>query len=52
MNQGAAGVDMWRNIWQSSHPRAMIKAIHAIVKEGFTVDQAVELYESGTNVKV
>ncbi|HWO78375.1 MAG TPA: 3-hydroxy-5-phosphonooxypentane-2,4-dione thiolase [Bacillus sp. (in: firmicutes)] len=52
MNQGAAGVDMGRNIWQSSHPSAMIKAIHAIVKDGFTVDQAVELYEASANIKV
>ncbi|MFZ3591611.1 3-hydroxy-5-phosphonooxypentane-2,4-dione thiolase [Bacillus sp. DJP31] len=51
MNQGAAGVDMGRNIWQSSHPVAMIKAIHSIVKDGYSVDRAMELYESTTEVK-
>ncbi|MFD1739529.1 3-hydroxy-5-phosphonooxypentane-2,4-dione thiolase [Bacillus salitolerans] len=51
MNSGAAGVDMGRNIWQSSHPSAMIKAIHGIVKDGLSVHHAVELYETATNVK-
>ncbi|PLR79193.1 3-hydroxy-5-phosphonooxypentane-2,4-dione thiolase [Bacillus sp. V3-13] len=52
MNQGAAGVDMGRNIWQSEHPVAMIKAIHSIVHERYSVDRAVELYESEANVNV
>ncbi len=30
---GAAGVDMGRNIWQSPHPVAMIKAVRAVVHE-------------------
>ncbi len=51
MNQGAAGVDMGRNIWQSAQPTAMIRAIHAIVKEGFTVKEAVELYENCAEVR-
>lgn len=51
MQQGAAGVDMGRNIWQSSHPLAMIKSIHAIVKQNYSINEAVELYESITNVK-
>ncbi len=51
MNQGPAGVDMGRNIWQSAQPTAMIRAIHAIVKEGFTVKEAVELYESCAEVR-
>ena len=41
---GAAGVDMGRNIWQSDHPVAMIKAVRAIVHENMTVDQAFQLY--------
>lgn len=52
MNQGAAGVDMGRNIWQSEQPLAMMKAIHSIVHEGFSVNEAVEVYESTANVKV
>lgn len=49
IDQGAVGVDMGRNIWQSEHPSAMIQAINAIVHQGFTVDQALELYESLIN---
>jgi putative autoinducer-2 (AI-2) aldolase len=31
MNQGAVGVEMGRNIWQSDYPEAMIRAINGIV---------------------
>ena len=31
IEHGAVGVDMGRNIWQSDHPVAMIKAVRAIV---------------------
>lgn len=51
MNQGAAGVDMGRNIWQSEQPLAMMKAIHGIVHQGYNVKEAVELYETTANVK-
>jgi DhnA family fructose-bisphosphate aldolase class Ia len=51
MCQGAAGVDMGRNIWQSEQPEAMIKAIHAIVKKNYNVKEALELYESSAKVK-
>ena len=40
---GAAGVDMGRNIWQSDHPVAMIKAIRAIVHEKATVHEALDV---------
>ncbi|HXX05601.1 MAG TPA: 3-hydroxy-5-phosphonooxypentane-2,4-dione thiolase [Candidatus Bathyarchaeia archaeon] len=41
---GAAGVDMGRNIWQSDHPVAMIKAVKAIVHQNLTVKEAQELF--------
>ncbi len=44
INEGAKGVDMGRNIWQSEHPVAMIQAIHAIVHENATVKKAIKLY--------
>ena len=31
VQQGAAGVDMGRNIFQSDAPQAMISAVHAVV---------------------
>lgn len=40
---GAVGVDMGRNIWQSSNPVGMIKAIRAIVHENASVKKAAEL---------
>jgi putative autoinducer-2 (AI-2) aldolase len=33
ITEGAAGVDMGRNIFQSEHPAAMIQAVSAIVHQ-------------------
>ncbi len=44
MSKGAKGVDFGRNIWQSSHPVAMINAIRSIVHEGANVEKAVEIF--------
>ena len=44
MKEGAVGVDMGRNIWQSDHPVAMIKAIRALVHENATVKEAVDVF--------
>jgi putative autoinducer-2 (AI-2) aldolase len=43
INEGASGVDMGRNIWQSEHPIAMIKAVRSIVHEGFSIKEAADL---------
>jgi 3-hydroxy-5-phosphonooxypentane-2,4-dione thiolase len=43
INEGASGVDMGRNIWQSDYPVAMIKAVRAIVHNGFTIQEASDL---------
>jgi succinyl-CoA synthetase beta subunit len=37
IHEGAKGVDMGRNIWQSDNAVGMIKAIRKIVHEGATV---------------
>ena len=44
LKDGASGVDMGRNIWQSDNPVAMIKAVRAIVHENFTVKEAFDQY--------
>ena len=44
INDGAAGVDMGRNVFQSEDPVAMIKAVHAVVHQNFTADQGFELF--------
>lgn len=43
INEGASGVDMGRNIWQSEHPIAMIKAVRSIVHEDFSIKEAADL---------
>lgn len=44
INEGAAGVDMGRNVFQSESPAAMIQAIHAVVHEGLTPEQGFEKF--------
>ncbi len=51
IGEGAVGVDMGRNIWQNDNPVAMIKAISAIVHEGATEKEALELFNS-TKTKI
>src|SRR5213593_1195407 len=45
ITHGASGVDMGRNIWQSDHPVAMIKAVKAIVHQNVTVKEAHEIFK-------
>jgi len=42
---GAAGVDMGRNIFQSSDPVSMIKAVNAVVHKKYTPKEAYELFK-------
>jgi putative autoinducer-2 (AI-2) aldolase len=44
MQEGAAGVDMGRNVFQSDHPSAMLAAVRAVVHENLTPDEAFALY--------
>lgn len=44
INDGAAGVDMGRNVFQSESPVAMIQAVHAVVHDGLTPKQGYELF--------
>lgn len=44
INQGASGVDMGRNIFQSDAPVAMIGAVRKVVHEGASVKEAYEYY--------
>ncbi len=45
INQGASGVDMGRNIFQSDAPVAMIGAVRKVVHDGFSVNEAYEYYQ-------
>ena len=49
VNEGAAGVDMGRNVFQSESPVAMIQAVHAVVHEGLKPDAAYQLFKELSN---
>jgi len=49
VDQGAAGVDMGRNIFQSEDPVAMIQAVKAVVHENEKPEKAYDLYKSLKN---
>ena len=44
LQKGAIGVNLGRNIWQTQYPVASIKAIRAIIHEGYTAQEAEDLY--------
>jgi 3-hydroxy-5-phosphonooxypentane-2,4-dione thiolase len=46
IQQGAAGVDMGRNIFQSDAPKAMIKAVHEVVHKNMKPAAALDLYQT------
>jgi len=46
VNEGAAGVDMGRNIFQCEAPKAMIQAVRAVVHGDETPEKAYDLYLS------
>jgi putative autoinducer-2 (AI-2) aldolase len=46
IEQGAAGVDMGRNIFQSDAPTAMIRSVREVVHNGMKPKEALQLYET------
>jgi putative autoinducer-2 (AI-2) aldolase len=46
ISQGAAGVDMGRNIFQADSPVAMIQAVRKVVHDKASPEQAFEFYKS------
>jgi putative autoinducer-2 (AI-2) aldolase len=49
IDQGAAGVDMGRNVFQAEHPVAMIQAVRAVVHDKRTPKDAFDLYQTLKN---
>ena len=49
MRKGARGVDMGRNIFQSTHPLEMAQAVRKIVHEGATDAEAWEFFQDMTH---
>lgn len=46
ISQGAAGVDMGRNIFQSEAPIAMIRAVRKVVHDGMKPEHAYDFYQT------
>jgi len=44
IRDGASGVDMGRNIWQSDNPVEMIQAVRSIVHDGLSVQESIETH--------
>ena len=51
VHEGAVGVDMGRNIFQSDSPVGMIRAVRAVVHEGSSVEKAYKVYEDSKGAK-
>jgi len=51
VQEGAAGVDMGRNIFQAEDPAAMIQAVSATVHENLPPTQAYEMYQDLKNTR-
>ncbi len=49
IQQGAAGVDMGRNVFQAQNPVAMIQAVRAVVHQNYKPEQALQLYNDLKN---
>ncbi len=49
IQQGASGVDMGRNIFQSDSPVAMLQAVRAVVHDNETPEKALDLYNTIKN---
>lgn len=49
IDEGAAGVDMGRNVFQSENPAAMLRAVRAVVHEGVSPSDAYALYQDLSN---
>jgi putative autoinducer-2 (AI-2) aldolase len=49
VQQGASGVDMGRNIFQSESPIAMLQAVAAVVHHNEKPDKALDLYQTLKN---
>ncbi|MDG7010896.1 MAG: 3-hydroxy-5-phosphonooxypentane-2,4-dione thiolase [Nitrososphaerota archaeon] len=52
VKDGAVGVDMGRNVFQSSNPVGMIRAVRAVVHEGKGPDAAMQIFEKAPTPKL
>ena len=52
VSEGAAGVDMGRNIFQSDNPAGMMRAVAAVVHEKKAPEEAFEIYRSSKGAPI
>jgi putative autoinducer-2 (AI-2) aldolase len=52
IDQGAAGVDMGRNVFQSSNPVGMLRALEQVVHHGMNGEDAFVLFQDAAPLKV
>jgi len=46
IQKGAIGVNLGRNVWQSPHPVAVMRALNGVIHDGLTPPQALDLFET------
>ena len=46
LQEGAAGVDMGRNVFQSEKPLTMLTALNHVVHDGWTAQEAIEMFNT------
>lgn len=46
IQKGAIGVNLGRNVWQSPHPLAMMRALNGVIHDNLTPKKAFDLYRS------
>jgi 3-hydroxy-5-phosphonooxypentane-2,4-dione thiolase len=51
IQKGAIGVNLGRNIWQTQHPVAAIRAIRAVIHDNYTPKEAEDLYNKVVSEK-
>jgi putative autoinducer-2 (AI-2) aldolase len=52
VSEGASGVDMGRNIFQSDNPIGMMRAVTAVVHDAKSPEEALEIYRSSKETHV
>jgi 3-hydroxy-5-phosphonooxypentane-2,4-dione thiolase len=51
IQKGAVGINLGRNVWQSAHPAAMAKALRAVVHDGASAKQALDIFKKAKENK-
>ncbi len=49
LEKGAIGVNLGRNVWQHPHPKAMARALRALIHDGISPSEAQEVFSQEKN---